>query len=418
MKHLFGQKTIGKVPIWLLFGFFAQSLTTETVCTTALIGIVKDFAIPSSAAQLSSSVYFVGFALGIVTFGTISDRVGRRPVILCGLSLYILANICCMLSTNIESLIIARFFQAMGASVGSVIAQAMARDSYRGVELSYVYATVSLSVSFVPALGSTIGGFVVQYVGWRYNFFFLICFASTLLSLSLVKLPETHSMLKNSSAREKYFNVLKVVVSDKLVWLHAIILGCYVGIMFGFYLEAPFIFVDFLNISPSKYGLLTGALTCSALCGGIINRWLVKRGVDNIQIIGNGLLLGFSGCSALVILAGLLKYMVIHKYIAAAMLLMPMMMHSMSHAMVMPLMLRFALEDYAKVNGTAGSIFGGGYYIMVAMVNFMVSRLHEKSFMPVIILFLVLSFIANCSFYLIRQLRKTKHLTHRPYISD
>ena len=399
---------IGQVPIWLLFGFFAQSVTTETVCTTALVGLADSFDISNNWAQFSSSVYFAGFALGILVFGPLSDRIGRRPVIFIGLILYIIANFYCAMSDNIEIFIITRFFQALGASVGSVIAQAMARDSYRGAELSYVYATISLSISFVPALGATIGGFMVQYLGWRYNFIFLLGFGSMMLLLSLLKLPETNNFLRTQD-REKYHYVFKVVITDKLVWLHALIVGCYAGLLFGFYLAAPFIFIDFLHITPSKYGMLTFCMTASAFCGGMANRYFVKKGVNNLKLMQRGLMVGLFGCSLLALSAILLThYLQVSKYVAAMMLLLPMMMQSASHAIVMPLALRFSLEDYAKVNGTAGSIFGCLYYCMVALINFTISRLQGESFLAVMLLFLVLNAIANICLVIINKLRPHK----------
>lgn len=405
MSFFTNRHKIGQVPIWLLFGFFAQSVATETICTTALIGIVDAFGVSSNLAQTSSSVYFAGFALGILTFGPLSDRVGRRPVVLLGLFIYVLANITLTMSNDIYMFITMRFFQAIGASVGSVMAQAMARDSYRGSELSYVYATVSLSLAFVPALGATLGGFMVQYLGWRYNFMFLLSVGVVMFILSSIRLPETNNFLR-TGRREKYSTIFRVVITDRLVWLHAMMVGCYAGLLFGFYLAAPFIFIDFLNITPSKYGMLTGCLTFSALCGGLANRYFVRKGMNNDKLLRRGLLFGLSGCVLLCISSILLIYKLeVSKYVAALMLLLPMMAQSASHSIVIPLALRFALEDYAKVNGTAGSIFGFLYYCLVATINFLISKLQTESFLSVIVLFLILSAIANLAFAAITYLK-------------
>ncbi len=141
---------------------------------------------------------------------------------------------------------LARFVQAFGVSVGSVIGQAMARDSYQGSELSYVYASLSPWLLFIPSLGSSMGGY--EYSSWHYTFVFFSLTGTVLLILYYKILPETNPYI-NFSQTSKYFEVLKVVIRDKSLWLYAFIIGAFNGIYYGFYIEAPFIFIDKIKVA-------------------------------------------------------------------------------------------------------------------------------------------------------------------------
>ena len=175
-------KVIGKVPPILLYCLISLSTLTETVYSAALPEIARQLNTDGSIAQSSTSAYYVGFALGIFTLGRISDIYGRKPVVIFGISFYIIATFLISKSTNIEMFILFRFTQAYGASVGSVIAQAMARDSYKGWELSYIYASVSTIMAFVPSIGSALGGYIIEYFEqWQYIFDFLILLSTILL---------------------------------------------------------------------------------------------------------------------------------------------------------------------------------------------------------------------------------------------
>ena len=141
--------------------------------TSGLPSLTKYFGIDGGITQITSTLYFLGFfALGILSLGRLSDIYGRRPIALLGLFIYVVSSIISIFAVNIEMLMIARFVQAFGVSVGSVIGQAMARDSYQGSELSYVYASLSPWLLFIPSLGSSIGGYIIEYSSWHYVFVF------------------------------------------------------------------------------------------------------------------------------------------------------------------------------------------------------------------------------------------------------
>lgn len=394
-------KIIGKISSWMLLALFALSPTTEITCAGALPNIAKNFWIDDSTAQMLSSIYFAGFAIGIFSLGRVSDVIGRRPIVLSGLFLYIVVTIASFFAKTIETLMLLRFLQAFGASVGSVIAQAMARDCYQGRELSYVYASLSMGLAFFPSLGSAVSGYILEYYGWRYIFVFLTIISCLVLLLALRYVPETNPYI-GVSRNNKYFRVLKIVINDKIVLLYAVIVGSFNGINLGFYIEAPFIFINQIGLSPSLYGKLALLLSAASFGGSLMTRWLTSKFVDTRKIMRSGLNLSLIGCSLLVLSSFIMQY-VTSKIVAILLIFMPMMLQLIGHSFLVPMSLRYALEDYSKVTGTAGSVFGLLYYMLVAMISFVISKLHSDTIVKFTLLFFTLSLSCNIAFYLIQK---------------
>lgn len=401
-------KIIAKIPAWMLLCLFTLSPITETIYTSGLPSITEYFNTDGSTTQITSSLYYLGFALGILTLGRLSDIYGRRPVVLFGLCIYAISSVISVFAPNIETLMLARFVQAFGVSVGSVIGQAMARDSYQGSELSYVYASLSPWLLFIPSLGSSMGGYIIEYSSWHYTFVFFSLTGTVLLILYYKILPETNPYI-NFSQSSKYFEVLKVVIRDKSLWLYAFIIGAFNGIYYGFYIEAPFIFIDKMKVAPSFYGKLAFLLSFAGIFVGFLGGYLIKkRHVHDQKVMILGLIFSVIGCSLLAINALILQDKQVGQNIAVIMIFAPMMLHMVGHNLLIPMTLRYALEDYAKVTGTAGSVFGAIYYVLIAAVTFLVSKLHSDTISNFALLFLVLSVSSAAAFYCIWNLYKKK----------
>ena len=400
-------KIIGRIPKILLYCLISLSTLTETIYSAALPEIVKQLNTVASVAQLSTTAYYIGFAVGIFTLGRVSDIYGRRPVILFGISFYIIATFLISLSTNIEFFIIMRIFQAYGASVGSVIAQSMARDSYKGWELSYMYASVSIIMSIVPSVGSAIGGYIIEYSReWQYIFRFLILLAGTLLVIYIKFLPETNANI-GSSRSYKFHGVLKTALKDRILLSYAFMMGSYNGICFGFYIQAPFIFIDGLKMLPSDYGKLFLILSVANVSGGLLCQYLIKKFVNIFKIKILGLIISSIGCIFLLLSAMLINEDSSVTFVSI-MIFLPMSIHLMGHALIVPMLLRNALEDYQKVKGAAGSIFGFLYYVITAIISFMISNFYSNTINNYAYLFAMLLAACIIIFYMTLKWKSSK----------
>ena len=381
-------KIIGQIPPILLYSLIALSTMTETVCSVALPEIASKLGTDGGIAQLSTTAYFSGFAFGILTLGRISDIYGRKPVVLTGLVIYGCVSFYISFCDNIESFIALRFVQAYGASIGSVIAQAMARDSYKGWELSYIYASVAMVMAVVPTAGSSIGGYIIEYYSWQTSFYFLTAIAIALFSIHFLFLPETNPNI-GTAKLNRFFSVIKVALTDKVLLSYAFLVGSFNGVCFGFYIQAPFIFIENLGMNPSDYGTLFFILTSANLIGGLTSRFLIKRFYSTFKIKMAGMFFSIVGCILMMLGAIMLdESSTINVYVIGVFV--PMLIHLIGHSLVVPMLLRHALEDYHKVTGTAGSIFGSLYYMITAVIILLISSFHSNDIQNFAKLFFVL----------------------------
>lgn len=395
-----------KVQPSLLYLLVSLSSFTETIYSAALPQIARQLQTVGSVAQLSSSAYYFGFALGILTLGRISDSYGRKPVVIFGISFYILSTFLISISPNIEFFIICRLMQAYGASVGSVIAQTMSRDCYKGLELSYIYTSVAIIISIVPAIGSVVGGYIMYYYHeWQYIFRFLI-FISLIMLISYIKfLPETNVYIGINNGGS-FFSTLETIIKDKKILSYGFIVGAYNGIILSFYIQAPFIFIQEQGMSSAQYGKLFLILSGASLCGGLISRFLLKKFYSTLKIRIIGFIVSIIGCIGLNLGAAFSNDMHNLSY-SILLIFVPMALQLMGHALLVPLILRHALEDYNKGVGCAGSIFGFMYYSITACITLIISNFHSNNINNFAYLFAVLLSICIGLFYC-TNLSKTK----------
>jgi len=403
-------KNVGPIPIWLLLCLFGLSHATERVCSPALPEIARALGVGSNLVQLSSSVYFVGFALGIFIIGRLSDFTGRRPLVFMGIALYCIASILCSLSTNIYMLLICRFIQAFGISVGSVLSQAMLRDSFDGLSLANVYASVAISLAFIPSMGLVLGGYIVEYIGWTGNFGLLAILSVILLVLCSYYLPETSRHI--GSARDlSYIRVFAKVIADKKIMLYALIVGCVSGMTIGFYVEAPFIFIEYLKLTPLEYSMLGIGVAASNLMGGLINKYFIRHQWNSYDVIKYGVILSLVACSLMFFGSFFLNASSSRSFVIMVIVL-PTMMHAIGHTFAVPHILHFALVDYKHISGSVGAIFGSCYYFLVAIVNYIISNIHGYGILGFTTLFLGLSITTALAFLMVRLI-VTEEITRK-----
>lgn len=361
----------------LIFSLVSLPQISETIYTPALPAVAKGLATSVNAVESTLSIYFLGFALGVFMWGALSDRIGRRKTMLAGLLIYALSCFACLQAQSIEALLIWRFVQAVGASVGSVITQTMLRDCFEGKRRAQIFAMISGILSISPAVGPLIGGALSEGLGWRSNFLFLVIGGAALLAWSLRQLPETRPHNLKFPSVQNFRNLSKKMMSSPRLWGHVALIGACNGILFGFYQEAPFIFIEQMGIQPSIYGLLglvvAGATIVSSkisyrLSGQCLPETLIEAGAFITTVGGVSLLLiEFFGCFQLsgigvVVAAFFLTFLGI--------------------GLIIPNSLSIALREYQEMVGTAGSIFGALYYVVIAFATLAMSWMHDGSSLP------------------------------------
>src|SRR5471030_2193989 len=177
----------------LLAALSAIGPLTTDMYLPSLPDIARQLGASTAQVQLTISAYLIGFAVGQILYGPVSDRHGRKPVLLAALALYCVASLACALSTSIEMLIVARFVQALGGSGGIVLARAVVRDLYSGVRAGRELSLIGSVMALAPVLAPIVGGVLQTGFGWRSIFVTLIAAGLACASIVWFLLPETLS---------------------------------------------------------------------------------------------------------------------------------------------------------------------------------------------------------------------------------
>ncbi|ETT59624.1 MULTISPECIES: multidrug effflux MFS transporter [Paenibacillus] len=358
---------------------------SETIYTPSLPDIAVALGATNSSVQLTLSIYFIGFALGVFSWGWLSDFIGRRSSMLAGLLVYGMGSLMCFYSESIHLLLVSRFIQAFGAATGSIITQTILRESVSGNKRHVMFAQISAVIAFTPAVGPLIGGWVDQAFGFRAVFFTLVMMSVLLFMYAFWKLPETTDV----SMRKKVaiLPIVKKMLALPRVLVFGLLIGGINGILFSYYAEAPFIFIEHFQISPGVYGFLGIIVALASIVGAMISKRLLTLYAPE-KIIHIGCLVMAGGALLLTIASSLdsLPDMIVIVCILIALFVL-----LMGAGIALPNCLSLALVQFQDVVGTAGAIFSLGYYLLVSLATWGMSALHNGSLLTMPIYFLGIS---------------------------
>ncbi|WP_086314510.1 hypothetical protein A5821_002085 [Enterococcus sp. 7F3_DIV0205] len=357
---------------------------SETIFTPSLPDIARDFQAPMATVQLTLSIYFLAFALGVFFWGWLSDFIGRRKAMLYGLLFYGIGSFLCLRSSTIELLLFARFVQAFGASTGSVVTQTILRESYSGNQRHALFAQISAALAFTPAIGPLIGGIVDQYWGFRAVFLVLVLMSVLIFCYAFLRLPETFEVSKRVPI--KLIPIIKRLLTSPKVLTYGFLIGAINGVLFSYYAEAPFIFIEQFHLSTAMYGFLGIGVAGASILGALLSKRLLPiYQPEKIILIGIRSML-FGAFFLLVASAAT----VLPEMIQLWLMLMGIFILLTGTGTALPNCLSLALTDFQDVIGTAGAVFSLGYYLLVSLFTFGMSKLHNGSLLMMPLYFLVI----------------------------
>jgi len=354
---------------------------SESIFTPVLPMISQTMQVSAATSQLTMSIYFIAFAIGVLFWGQLSDKVGRRKAMLLGIIVYLIGNIILYISPNFDILLTARFIQAFGASVGSVVTQTIMRESFDDLAGAKVFSKVGAAMALSPAFGPLIGGLIQTYLGFRNVFSALIVMATLVLLYSYARLPETIDT--NNIQTVSLLKVTWSLLKNPTVWAYGILIGGINGILFGYYSEAPFIFMEHFGFSSIKYGSLGMTFALASLLGALLVNILLRYlRSETIALIG----LAFSSLSGLLLIIGL-------PLNQPGILIIGFFLIFLGLNTTLPIALNLALKGYESVIGSASGIFSFGYYLIVSLLTYLVSLFHNGTIWSLPIFILIISFI-------------------------
>ncbi len=373
--------------LWLFIVLVGFPQISETIYTPSLPDIAEQLQASGNRIQLTLSIYFLGFAAGVFCWGRLSDFIGRRPSLLWGIAVYGVGSLGCYVSPSVEWLLVSRFVQAFGASTGSVVTQTILRESIPDDQRHGMFAQISAALAFTPAIGPLLGGWIDQWLGFRAVFMALIVMSIAIFVYTWTSLPETRdaaTITKTSS-----FAVAGRMIKDSDIWTFSFLIGATNGILFSYYAEAPFIFIDFFGLEPGWFGLLGICVAVSSIMGAILSKKLLSR-LSAEAIIFYGCLTTAVG--TLIFTAFALTGLQSNAR-SMAFILVCLFIVLLGIGMTIPNCLSLALVQYKDAIGTAGAVFGLSYYLLVSLITSGMSYFHNESLLTMPLYFLGLAIV-------------------------
>ncbi|MFH5923284.1 multidrug effflux MFS transporter [Roseomonas xinghualingensis] len=264
------EATEKRVPLWLLAMITFSGTVGMYIFVPGLPQAAVDLGATTGAMQLTISLYILGLALGQPIYGPLADRFGRRPVLIGGLCLYILAGLVAVLAPNAETLVVARLFQALGGCAGLVLGRAIVRDTSGTKEAAQRLALLNLLVTAGPGLAPLVGSGVTAAGGWRLVLVLLCLLGVANLLFTWRMLPET-GQPKGGPVSTLVRDYLRLAGSPVFLG-YAICGGCVTTASYAFFGSAPFIFRE-LDRPPHETGIYLAIL----VIGISIGNWMASR---------------------------------------------------------------------------------------------------------------------------------------------
>lgn len=364
----------------------------------ALVIIGHGLHVSPSLVGLTLGVFLTGLALGPLVLGPISDKLGRRPVLLGGCVLFTVAGAGCAVAHSFPALLIWRFLAGAGAGVGSALSLAMVRDLFDGavarVRLSYVSTVGTLAPMIAPALG----GLVLVEAGWRAIYGLLAGVGAVLLVIVVVGLeetldqPDSHALeMRQLLANYGHFLGNRLCLGYSLVG--SLIFGC----MFSYVSSSPLVMMGLLGVSPGRYGWTFAATALGIMAGAFVNGRLNKRGVPAATLLIVGLV-------ALTLINFILVASVFCGWTCLGLILPLLVANAAAFGMIGPNATQGALHPMPDMAGIAAAIFGSARMLTGALASaltaYLVAAFHESASGKVMAVSMVLFSIAALTAYL------------------
>ncbi len=369
----------------VLSGLAAVGTLSTTIILPSFPAMAASLNAAPADMALTLSSFFLVFAVGQLLVGPLSDRYGRRPLILGGLTLFVLGSLLGAGATDLSTMVVARVIQAAGVCAASVLARAVARDLYDGPLLAKALAFIMVAMAAAPGFSPLIGSVIDSQFGWRTSFVLVAAAGSALILSYSLLLNETHApsarlKMTVAATAKAYMQLL----GDRRFALPALSVSLVIGGLYAFFASAPTIMIRGMGYSSLQLGLFFAATVLVVFSAGILAPRLAQRwGAIPVVIIGS--LLALSGGVSQVLLhegQDLLQFCLAICLFLAGM------------GVINPLGTAVTLQPFAEQAGLASSLLGFLQMTVAAIGTGLISAI---ALPPSLTLGLLLSAAALCS---------------------
>lgn len=346
--------------------------------------LAEYFGSSAAKAQLTLSAFTVGFAVGQLVYGPLSDRLGRKWVLVSGIALYVAASFACAVASDIDTLIAVRVLQALGGGAGVVLTRAIVRDLYSREAGARALSLMLLVPSLAALVGPFIGGHILLWADWRAIFWLLTALGAAILLLAALRLPETLPRdQRTTTGAARIVREYGIVIADRQALGYMLCGAFSFAGMFAQLSGTPFVYIELFGVAPEDFGYLFALNIVGIMLGSYVNSRLVTRfGIRRMLVFGTSLALlgglsvalfatlGIGGLAAIV--ASIVVFMMPHNVVNAN-------------------ATAGALEKFPQIAGTASALLGAVRFATGAAVGAAVGILHDGTAVPMALV------IAGCA---------------------
>ncbi len=273
-------------PVWFLALCSGVSVVGLTILTPALPLITTELGVSTSAVQQLLTIYLVALAIGQLLFGSVSDRFGRRPVLLFGAFMYTAGSIAAFFSADIVVLGILRALQGLGAAACTAMSRAMVNDMFERDEAARQLSTIAIALAVAPALSLAFGGLIAQSAGWQGSMALLSAAGLLVCILAFHHAHETHTHRGAALGFKSILGIYHKILSNRVFVCWTLASGMQVGMFFSL---NGFLAYQYQRngYSLAEFGLWFSLTPISYIVGNSFNkRWFVARGIERAALIG------------------------------------------------------------------------------------------------------------------------------------
>jgi MFS transporter, DHA1 family, multidrug resistance protein len=383
--------TRARPSILLLVAMVALSPFAINVIAPSLPGLAQAFDTDYGTAQLTLTWYLAGVAAGQLVFGPLSDRFGRRPVLIGGLCAYLVGSVACLLAPSIETLIVGRLAQALGGCAGMVLSRAIVRDVWGRDRAASVLGYVAMGMAVAPMLAPTLGGLLETGFGWRAAYWVMLGCGLIVIVMAILRLPETH-----------FDRTTRISVGGMVTGYAALLRNpAFVGYtttglfntcqFFAFLGAVPYVAMTVIGLEPYVYGLYFIMISVGYMFGNFLSgRFATRMGTERMLLLG---------CTTCVVGSAALVACVFVGPLTALDVFLPMAVGAMGSGMILPSAMAGAVSVNPRAAGAASGLMGFLQMTAGAIASFAVSH-----FQGVMVEAMVVAVIASATLALFSHL--------------
>lgn len=373
--------------------------------TPSLPAMARALGTSNDGMQLTMTTYLLGVSFSQLIYGPLSDRYGRRPIILAGLVITLIGSLLCAASNSLIFILLARLIQGSGAGVCNGLFRALMRDQFSGPKMSQVgsYAGMMYTIAFAGA--PVIGGYIQTYFDWRSNFIFVALVVFAILVTLWSMLPETHHKkdIKATKLKNVLRNYFSLIISPTFVGYTVISSLAYSGFV-AYYTAAPFILETEVGLSPKQFGWLSLGIAIGLFIGMFINiRLVVRLGVSFLLLVGI-IIMFLSGCAMLI--TGMLNIL------NTTAIIVPVILFATASSFVFTNAMTNAFEEVGHIAGVAGGMYGCIQILGASLTSILVVKLSETTQVPLASILTGLSLFAIILYFVLPK--PSLKLTKKP----